>query len=160
VVQVRIKTSKTDPFRKGVIAYLSRTNNNLCPVGAVAAYLAVRGRSAGPFFKLSSGLPLSREVLVSRLRAALCPSGLEVGKYSSHSFRIRAATTAAAVGIEDSLIKTLGRWKSAAYLLYVRVPRAQLASVFKVAVSMKGRGVTALPIGVIKVILISITCFS
>ena len=120
VVQVCIKASKAGPFRKGVFVYLSRTNNDLCPVGAaVAAYLAVRGRSAGPFFKLSSGLPLSREVLVSRLKAALCPSGFEVGKYSGHSFRIGAATTATAVGIEDSLIKTLGRWKSAAYLLYV-----------------------------------------
>jgi len=93
--------------------------------------LAVRGRSAGPFFELSSGLPLSREVLVSLLTAALRPSGLEVEKYSDHSLRVGAATTAAAVGIEDSLIKTLGRWKSAAYLLYVRVPRAQLASVSK-----------------------------
>ena len=33
------------------------------------------------------------------------------------------------VGIEDSLIKTLGRWESSAYLLYVRVPRERLAGV-------------------------------
>ena len=33
---------------------------------------------------------------------------------------------AAAQGIEDSVIKTLGRWESAAYLRYVRIPRAQL----------------------------------
>ena len=44
LVQVRIKASKTDPFRKGVVVYLGRTDNDLCPVGAVAAYLAVRGR--------------------------------------------------------------------------------------------------------------------
>jgi len=37
VVQVHIKASKTDPFRKGVSVYLGRTNNDLCPVGAVAA---------------------------------------------------------------------------------------------------------------------------
>ena len=50
-------------------------------------------------------------------------------RYSGHSFQIGAATTAAEVGLEDSLIKTLGRWESSAYLLYVRVPREKLASV-------------------------------
>ena len=50
-------------------------------------------------------------------------------KYSGHSFRIGAATTAAAVGVEDSMIKTLGRWKSAAYLAYVRIPWKRLAAV-------------------------------
>ena len=56
-------------------------------------------------------------------------SGVEASKYSGHSFRIGAATTAASAGIEDSLIKTLGRWESTAYLLYIRVPRDQLTAV-------------------------------
>ena len=41
LVQVRIKASKMDPFRKRVVVYLGRTDNDLCPVVAVAAYLAV-----------------------------------------------------------------------------------------------------------------------
>ena len=63
VVQVRIKASKTDPFRKGVTVYLGRTDNDLCPVNMV-----VRGRSAGRF---TSGSVLSRESLVRRIRQAL-----------------------------------------------------------------------------------------
>ena len=129
LVQVRIKVSKTDPFRKGVVVYLGRTDNDLCPVGAVAAYLAVRCREPGPFFKFAKGAPLSRTVLVSRMKTALGSSGVEASKYSGHSFRIGAATTAASAGIEDSLIKTLGRWESAAYLLYIRVPRDRLTAV-------------------------------
>ena len=109
--------------------YLGRTDNLLCPVAAVAAYLAVRGNTPGPLFMLANGKPLSREMLVMRVRAALLPSGIDTSAYSGHSFRIGAATTASAVGLEDSLIRTLGRWRSSAYLLYVRIPREKLAVV-------------------------------
>lgn len=128
-VQVTIKASKTDPFRKGVTVFLGRTGNDLCPVSAVAAYLVARGREKGPFFRLASGAPLTRELLVRKVRVALEAGGVEAAKYAGHSFRIGAATTAALVGIEDSLIKTMGRWESAAYLLYVRVPRNKLTMV-------------------------------
>ena len=129
VVRVHIKTSKTDPFCKGVFVFLGITGNELCPVSAMSAYLAIRGRSPGPFFRFQSGVPLSRELLVKHVRAALRVKGVDDSKYSGHSFRIGAATTAAAVGVEDSMIKTLGRWESAAYLAYVRIPRERLAAV-------------------------------
>ena len=131
VVRVHIKASKTDPFRKGVFVFLGKSGNDLCPVAAISAYLAVRGRSPGPFFRFHSGEPLSRELLVKHVRAALKAKGFDESKYAGHSFRIGAATTAAAVGLEDSLIKTLGRWESSAYLAYVRIPREHLAAVSK-----------------------------
>ena len=40
-------------------------------------------------------------------------------------------TTAAACGLSAELIKTLGRWKSCAYQLYVRLPKSQLAGISK-----------------------------
>ena len=57
------------------------------------------------------------------VREALKTAGVDASKYSGHSFRICAATTAASRGIEDSVIKTLGRWNSLAYLRYVKIPR-------------------------------------
>ena len=129
VVRVHIKASKTDPFRKGVFVYLGKTGVDLCPVAAVSAYLAVRGWQKGPFFCFVSGVPLSRDALIRHVRVALRPSGVDVSLYSGHSFRIGAATTAAAVGMEDSLIKTLGRWESSAYLRYVKVSRSSLVAV-------------------------------
>ena len=93
--------------------------------------LAVRGRNPSPFFRFVSGAALTREALVRQLRSALSQFDVDISQYSGHSFRIGAATAAAAAGLEDSLIKTLGRWQSAAYQLYVRLPRERLASVSK-----------------------------
>ena len=59
VVRVHIKALKTDQFRQGVFVFIGKTDNNRCPVTAIVAYLAVRGRSAGPFFRWKSGSPLS-----------------------------------------------------------------------------------------------------
>ena len=53
--------------------------------------------------------------------------GLPKELYAGHSFRIEAAATAAMAGVEDATIQTLGRWQSAAYLQYVRMPSEQLA---------------------------------
>ena len=81
-VYVTIKASKTDdPFRnflKGVSICLGRTDNDLCPVAAMSAYLVVRRKSEGvsPFFQFTSGAPLTGEMLVKRVREALGPSGL------------------------------------------------------------------------------------
>ena len=60
------------------------------------------------------------------MRAALSKAGVVSSEYCGHSFRIGAATMAAALGLEDSLIKALGRWESSAYQLYVKLPRETL----------------------------------
>ena len=49
--------------------------------------------------------------------------------YSSHSFRIGAATTAAAVDLPPWLIKKLGRCYCDAYLTYLCCPDSVLSSV-------------------------------
>ena len=74
---------------------------------------ATRGSGPGPFFRFSNGSPLTRESFVTKVRDALLVAGIEnPSHYAGHSFRIGAATTAAAAGVEDSIIKTLGRWES------------------------------------------------
>ena len=118
-VALRIKQSKTDPFRRGVSIHLHQTN------------LLIRGPQDGPLFRLEDGSPLTRSRLVSELRTALRSAGIDPSKYAGHSFRIGAATTAAACGVPVDLIKALGRWKSQAYQLYVRIPDPELASISK-----------------------------
>jgi hypothetical protein len=107
-VLLKIKASKTDPFRKGVTVCLGRTNRDNCPVAAIISYIATCGLSSGPLFRFEYGTPLTRPRLMRELRAALRSEGIDASKYAGHSFRIGAATTAAAVGVEDSLIKILG----------------------------------------------------
>ena len=128
VVRLHIKQSKTDPFRQGVNLFLGRTSTDLCPVAALLNYLVARGGEPGALFHFRDGRLLTRQRFVDAVKTALRHAGVEEEKYNSHSFRIGAATTAAANGLEDSIVQMLSRWKSLAYLRYVRIPRDRLAS--------------------------------
>ena len=134
-ITVNIKQSKTDPFRKGVTIVVGRAVGPLCPLVIVLTYMALRRPGQGPLFRFGDGRPLTRERFVAKVREVLQQIGIDQTKYTSHSFQIGAATTAARKGIQDSLIKTLGRWESVAYQLYVRTPREQLV---KVAATLSG----------------------
>lgn len=126
-VRLTLKQSKTDPFRKGIDLFVGQTGAELCPVAALLDYMCARGAQPGPLFMYGDGRPLTRKRFVEEIREALKGAGIDEKKYCSHSFRIGAATTAASKGLEDSVIKTLGRWESSAYLLYLRLPRDSLA---------------------------------
>ena len=93
----------------------------------MTAYLASRGDAPGPFFQFNNGEQLTKEFLVKHLRDSLTNAGIDASIFSGHSFHIGEASTAVALGVEDSLIKTLSQWKSSAYLLYVRILRKKLA---------------------------------
>ena len=127
VVMVTIKASKTDPFRKGVNLYLGKTGASTCPVEAIRSYLCMRGTSYGPLFRFADKRLLTWQQFVEALRDKLKQANIAQDQYCGHSLRIGAATTAAARGMEDCIIKTLGRWESEAYMQYVKIPRQQLA---------------------------------
>ena len=107
-LQVCIKASKTDPFWKGCNIVIGLGFPPLCAVQAVVCYLAHHGNRPGPLFLFENGLPLTRSLLTDRLRAILLSAGLP-GDFSSHSFRIGVATSAARAGLPDHLIQVLGR---------------------------------------------------
>ena len=72
------------------------------------AYLSVRGSNTGPLFQWESGVPLSKSSFVTHVKSALTQAGLPAKNYSSYSFWIGAATTAAVAGLEDLAIQILG----------------------------------------------------
>ena len=53
VLYVRIKASKTDPFRTGVDIFVGKRNCTLSPVVAMLAYTTKRGSHSGPLFLFS-----------------------------------------------------------------------------------------------------------
>ena len=100
--------------------------------------MAMRRPGNGPLFRFSDGRSLTRERFIAKVREVLQQIGIDQTKYCGHSFRIGAATTAAKKGIQDSLKKTLGRWESVAYQLYVRTPHEQLVTVAATLASSSG----------------------
>ena len=120
-LRVCIKSSKTDPFRQGCFIYLGRGQAPVCPISAILAYLHRRAPSSGPLVIDTHGQPLTRSRPSSFIQSVLQIAGIPA-QFLGHSFRIGAATTAAQCGIPDHLIKTMGRWSSDAYQLYVRTP--------------------------------------
>ena len=115
-------------MRLGIDIYLGRTYNDLCPVVAMLQYLVVRGFHNHPLFLLKNGTPLSRQGLVEKIKTALAQASVDPSHYSGNSFRISAATTAAACGVSDATIQLLGRWKSGCYTCYIRTPHQELAT--------------------------------
>ena len=128
-LEVKLKSSKTDPFRMGATIFLGRTQQDICPVAAVLHYMVLRGKDPGIFFRFEDGKPLTRERLVHKMREGLSRAGIDASKYAGHSFRVGAATTAAQRGVPDWLIKAMGRWQSAAYQVYIRTPRDTICAV-------------------------------
>ena len=119
LIQMLLPMSKTDTFGEGAVINLPRTADDLCPVAAILSWLVYRGKTPGPLFIFESGAKLTRPRFVSELKKAKSEAGMDPTHFSGHSFRIGAATTAAAEGIADSQIKLLGRWKSSAVQAYL-----------------------------------------
>ena len=129
-LSILLRASKTDVFQAGHTLLVGATGDLLCPVAAILGYLASRPSAPGPLFVLEDRRPLSRTYLVQAVRSAMASlEGVDLSRYCGHSFRIGAATAAARAGAPDSMIQTLGRWKSSAFLSYIRSPPEDITAI-------------------------------
>ena len=122
VLRIFIKVSKADPFKNGHTIRLVAANSSICPLRAMQKHLKNCRKSDEPVFSFTDGSFLTRQCLSKTLQQLLESTFPDVKQYSSHSFRIGAATTAAAADVPDWLIKALGRWSSNCYERYIRTP--------------------------------------
>ncbi len=91
---------------------------NACDFGPYLSmhhYLEVRGLAPVPLFVCADGSPLTAAQVYQCLRILLLRMGIS-GNFSSHSFRIGAAT---AYGFPNYLTQALGRWTSDAFRRYI-----------------------------------------
>ena len=109
--------SQGQPFS---VSVMDSQGQGPCPVRAMQAYLQVRGDRPGPLFQYATGHAILRNDLNMELRRALLFCDIDPTTFKSLSFRIGAATTVAQLGMSDSQIMTLGRWKSDAFKQYIR----------------------------------------
>lgn len=124
IVELGLRSSKTDASGQGAIVALPAVTGRICPVKLLKRYVSMRPSVGGPLFCHFNGLAVSR----SQFNAVLCKAcrvlGLDVSKYRSHSFRIGAATLASSKGVSDDEIRMCGRWSSdsKAFKRYIRIP--------------------------------------
>lgn len=123
-LEVYLSSSKTDQFGKGVTIHIPASHDkNICPLFLIKSFLQDRPAYDGPLFCHFDGKPLTRYQFSSILRKSLPLIGIANASYTSHSFRIGMATTCALDNMPDVQIQKLGRWKSNAYLSYIRIPK-------------------------------------
>ena len=71
VLEIRIKSSKSDMFRQEVNIFLGRIFTPPCPLTTTLAYLADRGKRSGPSFCFTDGKALSWARFVTKICEAL-----------------------------------------------------------------------------------------
>ena len=133
-IALRLKTSKTDQFRRSHTLFSGHSKSDICPVCCLQTLIRHYNPSSHdynttPLFALQDGSPLTRPCLLSFSSSRLRMLGIDPTLFGGHSFRIGGATSAANAGIPDHLIKTIGRWSSDCYQRYIRTPLNSVISV-------------------------------
>ncbi|XP_071099006.1 integrase/recombinase xerD homolog, partial [Haliotis cracherodii] len=122
-LSIHLPHSKSDQYRMGTTVTMSPIPGNpLCPVVAIKHYLEARPSGPQHAFVHFDHSPVTRYQFQALLKKALAHSNINTACYSSHSFRIGAATSAAMNGVPEHLIQQYGRWKSDCYNAYIRLP--------------------------------------
>ena len=97
-----------------------------CPKAALLEYLSVRPPGPSALFLSPQARPLTSHQVTQALNKSLAAAGLPPKRFSSHSFRAGRASDLAEAGVGETLIRQTGRWKSNAYLQYLRYPLFRL----------------------------------
>lgn len=92
----------------------------LCPVKYLLKYLNIRGNNKGPLYVHSGGKTVTRAQFSAMLNKCLETAGYNTTCFGTHSFRIGRCTDLARAGSTETQIKLAGRFKSNAFLRYLR----------------------------------------
>jgi len=135
ILQLTLKKSKTDTFKQGSKVYVGATDNIICPIKAILAYLTKRTDQPGPLFITKEGKGWTVAMFRTALKSFLAELKVDKRRQNTHSFRIGAATSASLSNVSDSYIQLLGRWHSNAFQRYIKPPPQEVAKFSKTLVS-------------------------
>jgi len=121
-LQINITGSKTDQERIGEVIVMERVVRYpaLCPVLSVRQLLNKIPSHSGSLFIHYDGSKLTRYQFHAVLTKAAKFLGWNSKGFTSHSFRIGAATTAIMNGMPKEVLMLMGRWKYNAVNSYIR----------------------------------------
>ena len=121
-VTVQLSGSKTNQSGRKELILVRKESSmpDTCAVTALHQYMSAHPKCSDVLFVHINGAPLTQYQFRAVLKKAAYHLGWPMKGFSSHSFRIGAATSAAALGVPLDTIMELGRWKSAAVLGYIR----------------------------------------
>ena len=121
-----IEKSKTDIHTKGRWFHLEKLNSNLCPLDLMKRYFVLAGiykqcdkyifrgientKNGQKLRKINKALRY--RTVRSHVLDLLANIGLDPKKFGLHSLRSGGASAAANPGVNDTLFKKHGRWKS------------------------------------------------
>ena len=117
---LHLEASKTDPLRMGIDQVISAPAALLALCDYADRCLPTMLTASTPLFHFLDGSAVHRSWLMQQVERLLHLIGHDPRQYSSHSFRKGGAVSLQDAGVEDSLIRRSGRWKSDAFHLYVR----------------------------------------
>ena len=120
-----LKHSKTGGSCNVIVANIG---GPYCPFSSMLKYVKMRPPSGllSPLFITPTNNPMSQSWFSHHLSQVVAKCDLPSGKYSGHSFRIGAATSAALQGVSTASLQQLGRWSSSAYSSYIRPDSAAI----------------------------------
>lgn len=128
-ITIHLVRSKTDQFGEGVDVKVA----NAAAIEDLCTYLTACSPQARephrPLFAWHrDGNPLTRRALLSFATQSLKFVGVDLSMARGISFRRGGATSLAAAGIPDRIIKILGRWKSMVFVRYVDTDTSELVA--------------------------------
>ena len=83
-------------------------------------YYSVRPRKGNTIFVDNSGVSVDRAYVAKAIKQLVSKAGEDPVGYNTHSLRVGRASDLAVAGESSETIQRTGRWKSEAYLDYVR----------------------------------------
>lgn len=119
-MSITIRNYKHSQGNISLVPLARQSNKKLCPVHALLKYLRIAPNGNGQLFRDRNGQPISTAFFRSILRSCVIANNMDPNLYTAHSFRIGGATHAYESNMPASQIQKLGRWKSTAYLKYIR----------------------------------------